>query len=81
MQTLQDNTSSIMRKAETHFSSNAQDFHKHTKLAIMTLMPTLYSHTFAVCFLFWPSDVSESEIRCQCYKRITFQGYRLHWSS
>ena len=46
MQTLQDNTSSIMRKAETHFSSNAQDFHKHTKLAIMTLMPALYSHTF-----------------------------------
>ena len=28
--------------------SETRLFHMHTKLAIMTLMPTLYSHTFAV---------------------------------
>ena len=28
-----------------------QHFHKYTKLAMMALMPTLYSHIFAVFFI------------------------------
>ena len=30
-----------------------RNFHKHTKLAIMALMPTLYSHIFALFFTIW----------------------------
>ena len=29
-----------------------QHFHKHTKLAIIVLMPTLYSHVFTVFFYY-----------------------------
>ena len=41
-------------------------FHNHTKLAMLALLPTLYSHTFAFFFsLFAKNDVSKCEIRNQ----------------
>ena len=40
-------------------------FYKHRKLAEMVLMPTLYSHVFAISSWFAPHDVSKYEIRFQ----------------
>ena len=41
-------------------------FHKHTKLAVLILLPTLYSHIFAVFFsLFARKDGSKCEIPYQ----------------
>ena len=43
---------------------NIRVFHKRTILAILALLPTLYSHKFTVS-LFAKCDVSKCEIRCQ----------------
>ena len=40
-------------------------FDKHTKLAILALFPTLYSHIIAVSFFICNIDVSKCEIRYQ----------------
>ena len=38
---------------ETGSVALTRHFHKHLKLGIMALMPTLYSHIFAVFFIIW----------------------------
>ena len=45
-------------------------FSQCTKLAILPLLPTLYSHIFSVSFFYISG-----------YNNITFKGYRLHWTS
>ena len=59
---------------------NTQHFYKHTQLAIIVSLPTLYSHLFAVSLIICKNDVNKCELRCQLIKAITFQGYRLYWS-
>ena len=42
---------SVRQKDHFKLSGSIKHFHKHAKLVIMPLMPTLYSHVFAVFFV------------------------------
>ena len=60
------------------------DFHKHTKLSIFALLPTLYCHIFAVSFcIFYHMMLVTVKLdrSISRYKRITFQGCRFFLSS
>ena len=60
------------------------DFHKHTKLSIFALSPTLYIHIFAVSFcIFYHMMLVTVKLdrSISRYKRITFQGCRFLLSS
>ena len=40
----------LIHRGSTPLPVNTRVFHNHTKLAMLALLPTLYSHTFAVFF-------------------------------
>ena len=54
-------------------------FHNYTKLAMLALLPTLYSH-MQFSLLFITNDVSKCEIRIQGIHE-DYQGYMLYWNS
>ena len=54
-------------------------FHKHTKLAILTLLLTLYFDKVAVSLQ--QILLVNRKLDISGLNRITFQGCRLHWSS
>ena len=57
-------------------------FHKHTKLAILALLPTLYSHIFAVLLLYLNSIMLVNlKLDVTGYGRTAFQGCILNWYS
>ena len=56
-------------------------FHKRTKLAIVLLIPTLYSNIFRVSlFILYHLSVN-MKLDVNAYQRIIFQGCRLQWYS
>ena len=63
-------------------------FYKHTKLAILALLPTLYSNKFTVSFFIcsfflylWNIMLANTKLDITGHHKIIFQVYRLYWSS
>ena len=72
-----------MRKAETHFSSNARDFQKHTREVGNNAINANFIFP-RICSLLLNFDhmmLVNMKLDVNGFKRITFQGYKLHWSS
>ena len=71
-QFVQQPNSNFCSMTQWHLRNGNRHFYKHTKLAIMTLMPTLYTH-IAAFFLHYRHHLmlveSNSKIRCQLLKR------------
>ena len=53
-------------------------FHKHTKLAIMALRPTLYFHFLKFSSLFRSHNVSKCKIRCELADFIDLFNFGWH---